>query len=343
MVKKLTLDDRTGLFRRDLGKKENGGQHRFYLGRDESRARIASQRLQDLWDAVERSRKALNLQPAWDDTTLAIGQAIARGDFLCRLEIPDWLKKEGDDEGKNLIQDWLHGLREDYGSIIGLQLVDGNIAQEAEAEQAKRAKSTQGFSQRLFESIGRGPTGETLHRAIDAYIAWNERKYLTAPEVGKEQRTSQTGKKQAERAARLKVHHTDCPLDRFGPRELDAMIEYWANRPKMEDGSHYSFWTCKHQIRLIRHFFRWLHKNADFVWRKPQDYEFDQVRVLIHEQELEERKREEQVATFTRDEIATLWQYGTPLERAMLVLGLNCGSGISEMATLRESHIVGDG
>lgn len=53
---RLTCDQRTGLYRRDLGWKDaNRGylQHRFYLGRDAKQAAVANARLQALWDKVE--------------------------------------------------------------------------------------------------------------------------------------------------------------------------------------------------------------------------------------------------------------------------------------------------
>jgi hypothetical protein len=144
-------------------------------------------------------------------------------------------------------------------------------------QQAERGAYFQEIGRRILASVGKASTGGTLHGAINAYIAWLEAKFVTPPEAGQEQRTSQTGKKQAERAVRLKEHHKNIALSDFGGQEIDALIGYWANRPKTRKGGHYSFWTCKHQIRLIKHFIRWLHKNAEFAWKKPADYEFDRV------------------------------------------------------------------
>jgi hypothetical protein len=298
-------------------------------------------RLELLWQAVEGwfARHRDGEQPVWDETTLRIGQAIADGEFVCRLEVSDYIREVAAKDGVAFVHGWLHGLREAFGTVIGIQLADDELASAAETAQTERGEYYQEIGQGILASVGKASTGETLHRAIDAYIAWLEGKFLTPPEDGQVQRTSQTGKKQAERAARLKAHHKNVALADFGAKEIDAMIAYWAKRPRTRKKDHYSSWTCKHQIRLIKHFIRWLHKNPEFAWKKPADYEFDRVSVLAHAHEVAARLTADQVQTFSRDEIATLWQYATPLERVFLCLGLNCGFNISEISTLREDEI----
>ena len=41
-----------------------------------------------------------------------------------------------------------------------------------------------------------------------------------------------------------------------------------------------------------------------------------------------------QVETYSPDEIKLLYRYATPFERVALLLGLNCGFGAGELATL---------
>jgi hypothetical protein len=343
--RKLTQDNRTGLFRRDLGWKHGKSgliQQRFYLGRDEQKAALAEQRLKQLWDAIEATWGHDHLgngQPVWDETTLTIGQAIARGEFVCRLELPTTVQEAARLQGDFVLHGWLNQLRQAFGTIIGLELANHDLATKAEAAQVERGEYLKEVSSRIVASTGKVSNGQTLHGAIDAYIRWLETKFVTAPEDGMEQRTSQTGKKQAERAARLKRHHGDMPLSDFGAREIDAMLLYWANRPALEGGGAYAFTTCKHQVRLIKHFLKWLHKNGDFAWKKPTDYEFDRIRVLAHPHEIAKRITPHQVQTFTKDQLALLWRYATPLERVFLCLALNCGFGIGEIATLRDDEI----
>lgn len=121
-----------------------------------------------------------------------------------------------------------------FGTVIGIQIADGELARSAEQAQTRRGEHHRELADGILRTVGRAATGETLYRAIDAYIAWLEAKFVTPPEQGEEQRTSQTGKKQGERAARLKAHHKDIPLSDLTEKELDAMIAYWAARPKTE-------------------------------------------------------------------------------------------------------------
>src|SRR4051794_20575729 len=90
MPKKLGWDKRAGQYKKDAGKQAGGGQHRFYLGDNEKKAEIAARRLEILWEAVEEwfARERDDQEPVWEDTTLAIGHAIAKGEFVCRLEVP---------------------------------------------------------------------------------------------------------------------------------------------------------------------------------------------------------------------------------------------------------------
>lgn len=75
------------------GRKHGGAQHRFYLGRDRAKATLANQRLDLLWDAVKAycARYRDGETPVWDDTTLTIAQAVARGEFNCSVDVPAYV------------------------------------------------------------------------------------------------------------------------------------------------------------------------------------------------------------------------------------------------------------
>src|SRR5262245_48727776 len=103
MGRKETLGkDANGVYRRYLGWKAVAGgeegkviQHLFRLGRDEGKARLANLRLEALWAAVvarwqrlEAAGAAETQRPLWDDVTLAIGQAISKGEPSCPVSPP---------------------------------------------------------------------------------------------------------------------------------------------------------------------------------------------------------------------------------------------------------------
>jgi hypothetical protein len=59
MAKTLTRKS-DGRFVRDLGFKPEGGQHRFYLGRDETLATIRNAQLQALWNYWRGIREGMD-------------------------------------------------------------------------------------------------------------------------------------------------------------------------------------------------------------------------------------------------------------------------------------------
>src|ERR1019366_7073819 len=82
-------------FYREIGKKENGKPARFYLGSDEKMATINVTRLEALWDGVETRWKEqvegdgnFTDFPCWDDLTLTLGRAIAKGEWTVKVEPP---------------------------------------------------------------------------------------------------------------------------------------------------------------------------------------------------------------------------------------------------------------
>ena len=83
--------------------------------------------------------------------------------------------------------------------------------------------------------------------------------------------------------------------------------------------------TCRHHIKQLMAFFKWLHRSDQYKWRKPED--FDELNTKIKESNEEKAKlvTPVQVDTYSVEELALLNEYATPIERAFLLLGLNCG------------------
>jgi integrase len=115
---------------------------------------------------------------------------------------------------------------------------------------------------------------------------------------------------------------------------LQDWLRHWANRPVAKHGKPVSRDWAKSCIKTIRDFVRWLHRSSLFDWSKPAQYEVlpMPVRANAEDQAAEVQDR---VRRYNRDELGTLWQYAAPRERVFLLLGLNCGFGLREIATLR--------
>lgn len=342
MVKRiLAWNDAAGQFYREIGKKMNGKPVRFYLGADEKQAAANVIRLEGLWEGVEARWQDLHGEnltdapfPCWDDVTLILGRAIAKGEWSVTVEPPDEWPAE--------TAVWLASLRT-YFPMIRADVEDSRKIEEGnrefleagkkmeEAEEARHQQEMREIKAIVTPYGGKVITKETLHDALDAYKLWIEKTFVDI-----EGRTTQTGKKQGERADRIKRYAQDMPLSNFGPHEIEAIIEFWRTRPKKQDGKPYAFTLCKHTIRLFKHFVRWLHKDKSFPWKKPVDLDFDRIKIVPDAQ------TKYKVETYSRDELGILWQHATYFERQLLLLGLNCGFSISEIGKLDWTEIEGD-
>src|SRR5579885_2176055 len=99
MAKKDLEPNSRGLYERSIGWKHKPEfrrgyiQHKFYLGRDPIKARLAELRLEQLWEHVEARWKSehdhgltMETRPVWEPWSLAMGLAISKGESTCVIE-----------------------------------------------------------------------------------------------------------------------------------------------------------------------------------------------------------------------------------------------------------------
>lgn len=334
MAKAILSQDDRGRFQRDIGYKltDKGEykQHRFKLGHDRKVAAGRSQQLEAIWDAVCKrvQREDEDARPLWDETTIQIGQAVARGEPVATLKVPAWL--EQDMPEAEAVVGWLHDLQADF-PMIRLRIEDQARQEQGESHWSARASDMTGRGRKL----ARRGSGQTLHQALDGYIAWIENVKYRTPDGG----VTQNGRGQVFQAGLLKKHHADMALSEFRQDQIDAMLTYWQQRPKGKRGV-MALDTCRDQIKRIRAFIKWLHRSQDFDWRRPADYEIVPVRVRLTVEEMAGKHSPVQVETYTPDQLATLYEYATPLERAYMVVALNCGWGIDMIATFQKEGML---
>lgn len=339
MAKKLAWNKSARQYYREIGVKLNGKAHRFYLGDDEAIATANILRLEALWAGVKKrwdDYKSEEIQetdfPCWDETTLQLGEAVRKGEWTVLIEPPENLSA-------GELATWASGLKT-YFPMIQVQVPDpikldeGNkifvdLTTKMAKEEQHRHREKMRFIKRFSEPFGGNiKTKETLHDAIEAYIAWVEKTFVDIDGI-----TTQTGKKQGERAERLKRHAKDMPLSDFDAHEIDQIIETWRTRPKKADGKPFSYSLCKHTIRLFKHFLRWLHKDKSFPRKRPADLDLDGIKIVP------DAEVKYKVETYSKEEIGTLWQYASHFERQLLAMALNCGFSISEIGSLNWSEV----
>jgi hypothetical protein len=88
-------------------------------------------------------------------------------------------------------------------------------------------------------------------------------------------------------------------------------------------------------VKVVRAFVEWL-DGAEVGWEKPRGYTIKPVRLR---RTAEENVRWHKLPIYKREELVTLYQYASPLERVYILLSLNCGFGGGELATLQIEEI----
>ncbi len=192
------------------------------------------------------------------------------------------------------------------------------------------------------------PSGPTVAKALDAYEASIKVKHQIVPdaEEGLEgRRLSDCGQSYLKQIKQVRIHNAEqlaWPVSRLTFQGCDAMLEVWRKRPtKKHESGLMTIKTCQSHAKLLKRFFRWLSKSDDFDWTKPHD--FDELSLGIGRTNLEKSAPitvgARKIKTYTVEELAVLNQYAIPIERFLLVCGLNMGFKRMECATLRVGEI----
>ena len=172
---------------------------------------------------------------------------------------------------------------------------------------------------------GSAPTAAgNLHQALDAYHAYVSEKYAGRSNQRPQQRL----------VALLKKHSVAVALEKFDADAIDQWLAVWCKRPTGEVGP-LALTTCRNTLIALRQFVRWLARSAAFQWEMPRGYTFPRCR--IDKLPADRAKRRQH---FKRAELALLWEYAHPWDRATILLALNCGFGKREIATLQRGEIV---
>jgi hypothetical protein len=166
------------------------------------------------------------------------------------------------------------------------------------------------------------------------YIAWIEGHYFR-PDLDRITNTAQTKIKQVQT---LMDRHKDVPLAGVDHEVVEDMILYWRRRPlKKGTKRQISRTSAENYISEFKRFFKWLHRSKKHAWRNPED--FDEIDTRVDQDAAEVGRRLIQANVFSREELALLNQYATPLERVFLLLGLNCAFGVAEIASLTVGEV----
>ena len=328
----LSEDSRGRWRRQNFGVRSDGSKPTFLLGTDYAQACKRAVLLDKVWEVVEQDwvKKKPTPLAAWDDATYAIALAVCRGEATVKLTAPQVIEDTAAElgpEGDEFVALWLKGLQEQF-PFVALALADEERQERGAASLEAWASNLGNFAQRVLTL----KTSPMLYAALDGYCEQRVRpRYTDGNGV-----LSQFGKLVLKRVAALKGHHEDVSLSRVDGPFLENVVLYWSKRPRTKFGKPCSRDWAVGVIKTLRDFVRWLHRTKAFDWKKPDDYEVTAVRVARFPEEL---AHEEVKPRYTTDEVATLYEYARGVERLLLLLGLNCGFGQAEIATLKLSEV----
>ena len=306
-------------------------QHKFRLGADLKEAKRREHQLLEFWERIEAT---FDQQPVvWNDFTLSVAKQIAKGKR--QIEIPrkpldppesyaryvhrvqchyPMISFVAEDEeayiaGASVNRSWVQG---EIDKIESIHVRKGNISE--------------------FDLT---PSDGTLHEGMLAYIAWIEKDYFR-PELG---RITANGRTKVRQVETLMERHADMLLSRLDEEAIEELIRFWRQRPLRKGSkSPITKKSAENYISELKRFLKWLHKSKQFEWQKPEN--FDEIKTRVDPTPHEQQKRLVQVDTYSLDELVLLNKYATPLERVFFLLGINCGFGMAEIASLLIGEVV---
>jgi integrase len=327
--------DSEGRYKRWLGWKHgNGGkmiQHLFRLGRDKEKALAANRKLEAVWESVVarwKERKARGGTdepcPVWDDVTLAIGTAVARGEDYCVLQpLPG--------TSAPVAADWL-AWEQAHFPMIRLRLPEemlraaaAQAIQYAAEDWARLHQETAQARDVVLAALGE-PLNVDLDKALAAYDD-----YLASAHKGKPSlRPRRT-------AVILLRKHLDKQqtLANLDADAIERWLAYWCRRPVGDKRSPLAYHTCRNVLLELRRFLLWLQRSPAFPWELPRHFVFPRCHVdKLPAERVKKRPH------FTLEELKIIWQYAKPWDRALILLALNCGFSKREIATLQVGEVV---
>ena len=331
--------DSQGQYARQIGwqRSRNGKlvQHKFRLGDELGEAKRRERRLREFWEGIEAT--STEQPPVWTPFTLHIAKQIEKGKTL--IELP---RKPHD--SPQAYARYIHRIQRHYpmisfvaqdeeayvqGAVSNKGFVEGEIAVAVEEVENRHLRI--GNVSRIDIPSNNG----TLHEAMRAYIAWIKQEYYRT-ELG---RITGNGRTKVRQVSTLIERHDNVPLSCVDYDQAERMVRFWRQRPfKKNTTKPITTKSAQNYIGELKRFFNWLHTSKNFDWRKPDD--FEQISTKVDPSPSAKQRRLAQVDTFSKDELCLLNKYATPLERVFLLLGINCGFGTAEVASMLIGEVV---
>lgn len=301
-------------------------QPKFMLGREQGQAVLRAALVEKLWAFSVELAQEFDEPQIWDTLGLHIAKRVAAGDRVIEVDI--------DGDAPELATSILAGWQD---CVPGIKLTMKDQRAEKEGREIRRTQA-----QRLREAAAmlvEGGGSQRLHEAVAAYTEAikNHKPYQTG-DGGTLSLWADAKMRQIEFC---RQHMPDVRLADLDMERIDECLSIIAARPFKRTPAGKPTTTpvsrsfASSTIKEFRRFLRWLHRSRNWEWEKPKDYEVVPIRVKPDATKAGPIR----VKTYEPHELAKLWLYATPWERALMALALNTGSGMAEIAGLRRDEV----
>lgn len=343
--------DSDGTWYRWLGENAEGTKQKFRLGQEKSEAERRIKLILAIYSL--QLETDLSLEGSWVPEYLSVAKKIAKGKqaMLPRLAIPV--------NDSDVVQEFA----ETYAKKLAYLNMDGEVFQAEKMEDLAQALKVLEVNQKRDRTLrskltGSSPdqnlTGQTIGLAVDAFLdhlrtqntlpdgsltTWGKtqinqvkswRQYmLTAKEVKNDVQTA------------LKLLQTD--LADLTVAKAQQLVDATGKRPLTFESKLTRRMKVKSATSInkkIKHFFDWLDLSDEWQWREPPRFRKLTYKVSpLTDEELHEQRLKKKDWRVSDAEIQTLYQYATPSERILILLGLNCAFGAGEIGNLRIPYV----
>jgi integrase len=259
----------------------------------------------------------------WNDDkqALAFAKRLAQGETVFRVAF--------DGEGFSpAYVARLNGLQHDYPSLAFVpadvekfaeSVRYGSSVLEAEVDRLKRS----GFVQQSQTTISSATS--TLHAEIERRIEALKTEHFDKVEG----HVSDSGMYFVRKMKSLKEHTPDLPLSALDLPALDSIYLTIRSRPiSNKTGAPLGYDTCRKLISETDNFFEWLDMYSGTGWELPAKFYRIKRKVRSLDCDSDEAPEAE---VYDLDQLVILAKYATPLERILLLLGLNCDYGADQI------------
>ena len=332
MYEKKLKRSKDGMYRRYVGQNSRGVPEKFCLGYDLGEAEKRLNLIAAIWEQIAEFKSP---GYSWDHSHLEAAKAIAKGK---QPSLPTRSGNALEDPVKYVSRvakiSQATGTKFEATDLVvyqyGIDEIRSNVA-----EGRQKLAESQGLSE---------ATGVSLSKAMDGYEA-HVRQALTLPNDF----LKPWGRTKLDQVASIRNYLSD---PRFGGRNFlvldlaelnygrcDEIYGVFRKRPltlRSKLKKRMTPAATKNIIKELGNFFDWLDGADDFGWMLPR--RFKSIRRTPDELAPEEKYQKR----LTRDkfvisdeELKVLFEYALPIERLLLLLGLNCAFAASEIGQLR--------